>query len=175
MTQIVEPIFEDVIQTFISESDDREFWLAAFDTLLHDFKLLYLDENKSHNIFLQIGACSHWLRPHQTRLTHAGGFAYPAGYFSSGQSRRGLPEFDWFVLFYREQKESAWIISEKLFGKRKLICRVTLPTRTLRHHQAVIHVLWSPGTPEQPTKKQEMFYGFRKIEDEWKCVANSQM
>jgi hypothetical protein len=175
MNQVLEPIFESAIQTYVSEGDDPEFWSAAFDTLSGDFKLLSLDEIKSHNIFLQIGACSHWLRPHQTRLTHAGGFAYPAGYLSGGQSRRGLLGFDWFVLFYREEKEGRWVLANKFFGKRKLICRVALPTRTLRHPQAVIHVLWSPGTPEQPDKKQEMFYGFRKIDGEWKCVADSKM
>lgn len=163
--------FESAILPHLSDGDDARFWLIILDDLTQEFSSLGLDECASHKIFLQIGACSHWLRPHQTRLTAAGGFALPAGYLGSGSSRDGLPEFDWFVLLHRNQIEGSWEQSDKFFGKRQLVCRVALPTRTLQHNQAVISVLWSPGTPVQPKQKTKSFYAYRKNADGWKQTA----
>jgi hypothetical protein len=167
--------FETAILPHLSASDDARFWFTVLEDLTQEFLWLGLDERASHEIFLQIGACSHWLRPHQTRLTAAGGFALPAGYLGSGFSRDGLPEFDWFVLLHRSQAQSSWSKSENFFGKRQLLCRVALPTRTLQHNQAVINVLWSPGTPAQPKEKTKLFYAYRKIADEWKQVATGKL
>lgn len=89
--------FETAIFPHLSDSDGARFWLTVFDDLTQEFSSLGIDERESYEIFLQIGACSHWFRPHQTRLTAAGGFALPAGYLGGGFSRDGLPEFDWSV------------------------------------------------------------------------------
>ncbi len=163
--------FETAILPRLSYGDDARFWLTVFEDLAQEFSRLGVDECKGYDIFLQIGACSHWLRPHQTRLTAAGGFALPAGYLGGGFSRDGLPEFDWSVLFQRDKTQGAWLQSDKFFGKRQLLCRVALPSRTLRHNQAVVHVLWSPGTPAQPKEKAKSFLAYRKIDDEWQQVA----
>ena len=167
--------FESVIRPYLTDEDDPDFWAAVFDMLARNFESLYSVKSERYETFLQVGACSHWLRPHQTRLTAAGGFAYPSGYLGGGFSRDGLPELDWFVIFHREQKENRWARTGKFFGKRKLVCRVALPTRTLRHNQAVINVLWSPGTPDNPDKKLAMYYGFRKVDGEWRCVVSGEL
>ena len=166
---------ETAILPRLSESDDAHFWQTVFADLTQEFSLLGVDEYNSYEIFLRIGACSHWLRPHQTRLTAAGGFALPAGYLGGGFSRDGLPEFDWSVLLHRNQVQGSWLQSDKFFGKRQLLCRIALPTRTVQHNQAVINVLWSPGTPAQPKQKTKLFYAYRKIAGERKQVATGKL
>lgn len=166
---------ERAILPRLSERDDPSFWLTVIWDLEQAFSRDGIDETRGYEIFLQIGACSHWLRPHQTRLTSAGGFALPAGYLGSGFGRDGLPEFDWFVLFHRNQTEAHWSTSNKFFGKRQLICRIALPTRTLQHDQAVINILWSPGTPARPKEKAKFFYAYRKVSDDWTQVANGNL
>ena len=170
MSVLIESEFETIINPYLTNEDDSLIWSTAFKTLISDFEPLCSSEATKHEIFIQIGACSHWLRPHQTRWTAAGGFAAPVGYQGNSRFGHGLPEFDWFVIFYREQKKDRWIHVEKFLGKHKLVCRVALPTRTLRHNQAAIEAIWSPGTPTNPDQKLRMRYGFRKVDSEWKCV-----
>jgi hypothetical protein len=172
MHVLTESEFESIIQPYLTNEDDSEFWSTVFETLTLDFESLYSNKILKSEIFLQIGACSHWLRPHQTRWTAAGGFAAPVGYQGNSRFGSGLPELEWFVIFRRDQKEKRWTRVEKFYGKHKLICRVALPTRTLRHNQAAIQVIWSPGTPSNPDKKLKILYGFRKVSSEWKCVAS---
>lgn len=173
--------FEWVIKRALTDEDDLGFWIAAFDVLLRDIEALDFERCRKYEIYIQIGACSHWLRPHQTRWTAAGGFAWPVGYmdrFARGLGNTygpigdGLPEFEWFALFHWNHEQKTWnLVEPKFTGKRKLIFRAALPTRTKRHPQAAIHTIWSPGSPEYPTSKVEQFYGFRKIEETWECVA----
>jgi len=181
-------IDEELRQTFqqgivpnLTTDDDATFWATAFGTLMSDIDALHPNRNSKHEIFLQIGACSHWARPHQTRWTSAGGFAWPDGYIQKYQDHRknsrgpigtGLPELDWFVLVHWNHKETRWqMVEPKFYGKKKLVLRTSLPTRTTRHRQAAIHTIWAPGTPETPDKQETTFYGFRKKNQEWKCVA----
>ena len=170
MSVQTETKFESIIRPHLTGEDDPNFWSTAFETLTHDFESLHPSNSSKHEIFIQIGACSHWLRPHRARWTVAGGFAAPVGYQGNSRFGYGLPEFDWFVILYRDQKENRWIQAEKFFGKHKLVCRVPLPTRTLRHNQAAINAIWSPGAPDNPEKKLRMRYGYRKVDGEWKCV-----
>lgn len=169
------------INPHLSAEDDPNFWVAAFDTLLADIEALYPEKDKKQEIFLQIGACSHWLRPHQQRWTASGGFAWPAGYLQKYQDHiknswgpigSGPPELEWFVLIHWNREEKEWqMVAPKFFGKKKLVLRAALPTRTGRHMQAALHTIWTPGTPEQPHKRVVRFYGFRKRGKEWECVA----
>ena len=170
----------DAIETIISEingyltqEDDPLFWAIATYTLLGDMYLFLTREPQKHEIFVQLGACSHWLRPHQTRLTLAGGFALPVGYSNSGLSREGSPEYDWDIKIHWNYTINDWVLTDKFFGKRKLIRRFTLPTRTLRHNQAAIHSLWTPGSPRKPNEKRIEYFGFRKVNKTWKCVFPS--
>lgn len=159
------------IEPHLTTNDDILLVSTFLMSWLHEYNSLHLKQGESFEVFLQIGACSHWLRPHQTRITAAGGFAYPAGYLGSSDSRTGLPEFDWYVLFRRKQRE--WILTEKFFGKRKLVLRVAFPARTTRHNQSVVHTIWTPGTPTNPKVKTETFYCFKKNANVWKLAATT--
>ena len=182
---------EELKQRFLQEAlprlsaeDDANFWATVFDTLLTEIEAHYPEMSKKHELFLQIGACSHWLRPHQRRWTAAGGFAWPQGYLqkyqdhvknSRGPIGGGLPELDWFVLLHWNHEKSEWQpIAPKFFGKNKLIFRAALPTRTERHRQAAIHTIWTPGSPEDPDQRKIGLYGFRKRDQEWVCVATAR-
>jgi hypothetical protein len=52
------------------------------------------------------------------------------------------PESDWFVLAHwnREAKKRQ-LVAQKFFGKKRLVFRAALPTRTRRHRQADTHDL----------------------------------
>ncbi|HSB12412.1 MAG TPA: hypothetical protein VLM38_23190 [Blastocatellia bacterium] len=181
--RIRERFLQEVIPNLTAE-DDANFWATAFDTLLSDIEALYPDKNQKQEVFLQIGACSHWLRPHQSRWTASGGFAWPEGYLqkyedhtknSLGPLGSGLPELDWFVLVHWNREQNEWeIVPSKFFGKSRLIFRAAFPTRTARHPQAAIHTIWIPRSPRIQDKKIVRFYGFRKHHNnEWACVAAS--
>ncbi len=173
MEKLEHLLFEDSIKPHLSLDDDLTLWLAflnQFNVELDTYRL-----SKKNDVFLQIGCCSHWLRPHQTRLTVAGGFAYPVGYDKTISYGVGLPKFDWSEKFVFDKSQEMWLKTEKFFGKRKLVCRVAIPSRTNRHNQAAIHLLWSPGTPETPDQKCKLFYGFRKRNKMWECTASQKL
>lgn len=181
MNGLITERFVKEISPHLTAEDDANLWRAAFDTMLADIETLYPEKGKKHEVFLQIGACSHWLRPHQTTWTAGGGFAAPEGYLqkyidhtknSWGPIGSGLPEFDWFVVAHWNREEQEWeMVAPKFFGKKKLIFRAALPTRSRRHMQAAVHTVWMPGSPEDPAKRVTRLYGFRKQDEVWKCVA----
>jgi hypothetical protein len=149
---------QDLLASHLASDDDPDLWRAVTDCAFADFE-------KSPGILVEIGRCSHWLRPHQTRWTAGGGFAYPSGYGSGnggGFSRLGLPQFDWSVLM--SWTGEAWEVTTK--RRSQVSLRITIPSRTTRHRQAAIHTLWSSGK-----SKLKRFYGFRKQDVGWCCVA----
>jgi hypothetical protein len=181
MDELLIESFKQQVIPHLTPQDDATFWVAAFDVLLSEIEALYPDKKNKQEIFLQIGACSHWRRPHQHRWTASGGFAWPDGYIQKYQDHMknswgpigsGLPEFDWFVLVHWNHEEKKWeMVEPKFYGKKRLVFRVALPRRTGRHRQAAIHTIWTPGTPEQPYKQVVKFYGFRKRKQGWECVV----
>jgi hypothetical protein len=121
-----------------------------------------------------VGACSHWLRPHQTRWTAAGGFALPVGYSNGGGfSRTGLPRFDWSVKLQFVPVPTGWVIPIELPTKHIDPIRITVPTRTTRHRQAAVHTLRPPGTVDA-RRERTVFYGFRKLDGVWELKACSR-
>ena len=172
--------FLKAIASRLNVDDDETLWRVAFDTIVADIETLYPEKGKNE-VFLQIGACSHWLRPHQTTWAAGGGFAWPEGYLqkyrdhiknSWGPIGSGLPELDWFVLVHWNRDTEEWeMVNPRFFGKKKLVFRVAIPTRSRRHMQAAIHTVWIPGTPEDPHKKVTRFYGFRRTKEFWKFVV----
>jgi hypothetical protein len=150
---LLEPSCKQLILSYLSSEDDEGFWLIAISVLLRDVEAELKETQLKSKVYVQIGACSHWLRPHQTRWTAAGGFVWPSGYGASGYSRLGVPEFDWSVALSRETEEQNWQPVEKFSGKRHFIFRATLPTRTQRHPQAAIHTLWFPSRPSNGKEK----------------------
>lgn len=157
------------LQNRLNENDDCELWILALGVLMRDAEY-EISQGKKRAVWIHLGACSHWLRPHQMRWTADGGFAYPAGYGDGeGHSRESLPQFDWSVHLARDPLHQ-WRILAGVYDRRSprtLNLRLTFPTRTTRHRQAVIHTLWSPGTPAEPRQKRTRFYGFRRQETGW--------
>ncbi len=150
----------------LNAEDDPHLWRSVLAVLLDEFSYRHPKIEKGTECFLQIGACSHWFRPHQSRWTAAGGFAWPIGYLGGdGFLHHGLPELDWSVTF--QMVKGSWRPVGKFSGKRKLLVRVAIPARTTRHKQAAIHTLWQPAN-------KMIFYGFRNLENGWQCVANSE-
>src|SRR3954468_19171397 len=73
---------------------DPRLWEAVLDRVVARF-------DWTPGALVQVGRCSHWLRPHQSRwLTPDGEFAWPTGYGSGqgGMSVIALPQFDWSVV-----------------------------------------------------------------------------
>lgn len=81
-------------ETTLNNCDDPNFWKTAVSILMTDAEYDIGDYLGGQNIYLEVGSCSHWLRPHQTRWKADGGFAWPSGYGSTSFSLRGLPELD---------------------------------------------------------------------------------
>ena len=55
---------------------------------------------------------------------------------------------------------------DKFSGKKQVVLRVAVPSRTAKHKQAAVHTVWS-------TSNQMKFYGFRNVAGMWRCVAAS--
>jgi hypothetical protein len=165
------PSFAPDILPHLGVGDDRVFWEAAIDVIFRDADFLCRRQDRRDVIVAQVGACSHWLRPHQTRWTADGGFAWPIGYGGTGFSRLGLPEFDWFIKRRWDRLTSSWQPERDTPRTDCLVFRVALPTRTTRHLQAVVHTVWTPGPPVSPRRQLLQFYGFRKKKGRWLCTA----
>jgi hypothetical protein len=86
------------------------------------------------------------------------------GYKDASGWSHGLPEFDWSEIFSFDGDE--WQNVRKFGGKKQMVLRVAVPSRTARHKQAVVHSIWS-------TSRELTFYGFRNFDGKWVCVAAS--
>jgi hypothetical protein len=124
-------------------------------------------------LYAVIGSCSHWVRPHQSRWTVAGGFALPVGYGDGEGFLRGLPNLDWSVTLQFDSGETGWVVPEQPPTKRFKSVRLAVPTRTSRHRQAAVHAVWSRGTLDSK-QKRTVYYGFRNSVDGWKLLARMQ-
>ena len=100
----------------------------------------------------------------RARWLAAGEFALPIGYKGASGWSNGLPEFDWSVILSFDGER--WKRVDRFSGKKQIVFRVAVPTRTARHRQAAIHTMWS-------TSHQMTLYGFRCIDQKWLCVAAS--
>jgi len=133
----------------LNSEDDPNLWQVVMDTIL-------LDLEPVKGMTAEIGRCSHWMRPHQTRWTADGGFAAPIGY------HHGTPEFDWSIIL--EWTGQEWIAATDKGAKPVL--RVAIPSRSTRHNQAAVHTLWRTGKENKSRP-----YGFRKKNDLWQLTA----
>jgi hypothetical protein len=142
----------------MSAEDDPALWEQVLTVLPEDASILEAVQEGTR-LYAEVGACSHWLRPHQTRWTAAGGFAWPTGYGGTRYSRMGLPAFD-------------WIIPEKLPTRHSLSVRVAIPSRTTRHRQAAVNTVWPPKTLDG-RRERSVFYGLRNLDGVWELKACS--
>jgi hypothetical protein len=148
----------EIIAPKLVRDDDHELWQATLSVLADEFMQRCAEETQRGVCAMVVGACSHWVRPHQSRWSAAGGFAYPQGYKNS------VPELDWSVIFVFRNRE--WSSVKKLSSKKTKVLRVAIPARTGRHKQAAVHSQWSLGG-------ETILYGFRKVAEKWECVAAS--
>jgi hypothetical protein len=157
----------------LTSCDDPAFWEVALREIFQDAQALCTQGRRRCEFFAQLGACSHWQRPHQHRWLNDGGFAAPYGYGGTGFNIHAWPVFDWSSLFRWSTDTAEWICTEKVEGKRPLLLRVALPTRTRIHAQAAVHSVWTPGSPTTPKHKVLRLYGFRKNKRTWQCTATA--
>ena len=155
----------------LSAEDDPALWEQVLKVLAEDASILEPVAGGSQ-LYAEVGVCSHWLRPHQTRWTAAGGFAWPVGYGGTRFSRTGLPLLDWSVTLQFNPALIGWVIPEKLPTKRSISVRVAIPSRTTRHRQAAVHTLWPPRTLDAK-RERTVFYGFRNLNGVWELKACS--
>ena len=159
------PIAMDYILDQLTTEDDPAAWKEVLSVLGEEFVERYrTQKGRKESWFLRIGACSHWWRPHQSRWTAAGGFALPVGYKDACGWSQGLPEFDWSLILSFDGEH--WRRVHKFRGKKQIVLRVAVPSRTARHNQAAVHTIWS-------TFRELTFYGFRDFDGKWVCVAAS--
>jgi len=160
-----------VLEARLSEGDDPALWVQVLKAVAVDASVLQVPAQRSR-LYAEVGACSHWLRPHQTRWTAAGGFAFPSGY---GHFRlSGLPGFDWSVKLQFDSALPGWIVPGESQMKRFNSVRIAIPARTTRHRQAAIHSLWSPGTLDAK-QSRPVLYGFRNLNGIWELVARKAL
>ncbi len=160
------------IEASCATEDDLQAWRAIVDAVYSDAEQLLSALAASVDVTTEIGRCSHWLRPHQTRWTADGGFAWPTGYEGRRYSMRGIPEFDWCEPAVWNHEGSCWNHCEALPANQKsLHFRVAVPNRTARHDQAAVHTIWRPGPPQHRLKELLQFYGFRKRNGVWGATA----
>lgn len=175
--------------TELERDDDLDFWEAAVDHVFADVDARCSLARKG--VLAEVGRSSQWLRPHQTRWTADGGFAWPAGYGEASltgtrvrgnpnatwsASRLGLPAFDWFDR-WRRQPNGVWEPADprERVRPRQFLFRVALPARTRRHRQGVVHTVWPFGHPAQPRTRVFKLYGFRHQDGGWRCTATHEL
>lgn len=161
------------IEEKLSKEDDPALWEQVLKAVAEDASVLQA-ANRRARMYAEVGVCSHWLRPHQTRWTAGGGFALPSGYGGTHYSRSGLPEFDWSAKLQFDPALPGWIVPSEMPAKRFNFVRVAVPNRTIRHRQAAVHTLWSPGTLDAK-QNRIIFYGFRNLGGVWELKACSNM
>ena len=155
--------------------DDPNLWEMAVRKILTNAEYLCQSYRGPDQIFSRIGSCSHWLSPHNKGSWFKSDvkFAWPAGYGRSGSAIFGLPEFDWSLFWEWNKVDDLWKPVPRASGKRSLLFRVALPARTARHERAVVHTLWTPGSPTMPKEKFLKGYAFKKINGNWRYAATS--
>jgi hypothetical protein len=163
-------LVHDIIVAKLTDDDDPALWQFALTTILGRTRIDAECYNGKEAIFVEIGCCSHWIRP---KWKTDSGMTFPFGYAyaTPALSWRGLPQFDW-SLKWRLNADSG--VLEPARGgstRRPLRHRICLPARTARHPQATAHTVWTPGWPSDPARKWTMLYGFSRTKTGWRCFT----
>lgn len=154
------------LKEMLMVDDDPQLWREVLSAVVRDASLV-----RSSPLYAVVGCCSHWVRPHQSRWTAAGGFALPVGYGDGEGFLRGLPNLDWKVTLQFDLLHLDWVIPSQNPAKRIDSVRLAIPSRTARHNQAAVHAVWSSRTSAS-RQKRTAYYGFRKGERGWRFVAH---
>ena len=169
-------LVRDALVPQLSEDDDTTLWEVALNMILRRTKADASLYRGDQAILVQIGRCSHWIRP---KWKTDSGMTWPFGYdptvppTGGGQSWsfRNLPDFDWSVKWRIEPASGAFAPVRGQPTRRPLCHRICIPARTLRHPQATVHTIWTPGAPETPSRKWTMLYGLKRTKRGWRCFT----
>ena len=152
----------------LTADDDLAYWDIAAATLLNEAEARAAQAKQ--DVYAEIGCCRHWISPHHPLRWYVGGefFAWPFGYNKtvSGHEYCALPEFTWSESL--KWTGEAWELGRT--GERRLVFRIAIPARTMRHLRASIHTIWTPNAPNTKDKSIELF-GFRKRNGIWTLTA----
>ena len=139
----------DEISSYLTDTDDPTLWQAVLRIACSDVSTEVTESQTKRDVFLVVGPCSSWLRPHQTRWQvgeHE--FAWPSGYGGSAFSRTGLPALDWCCCFQYCGAGSYTLVDvPRRFKNRQILLRIAIPTQTTARRKASINMYWTPGTP----------------------------
>jgi hypothetical protein len=72
-------LFETLEPKLVAD-DDHALWRAVLLVLTDELAQRRAEESQRGVWGMVVGACSHWVRPHNSRWNAAGDFVYPDGY-----------------------------------------------------------------------------------------------
>lgn len=148
------------LQLELSPGDDVKLWDNVLAHLLSWLEP-QISLTRRRALFIRLGLCSHWNRPHYWRHTIAGSKGWPRGYGGGA----GLPELDWSILLRWKPKDQCWLPAEGIHTKRYYLLQVAIPLRSVRHNQALVHSRWLPG-PRSIEGSGTLFF-FQKASGSW--------
>jgi hypothetical protein len=162
----------------LTDADDPTLWQLAITAILGRARADTLHYTGKDAIFIEIGCCASWIRPHWKT---ASGMTAPIGYnptvFHDGGSAwsfRSLPAFDWSLKWQQDVVSGAMLQARGQPTRRPLTYRICVPARTGRHRQATVHTIWAPSSPDNSTRKWFSVYGFKRTNAKWRCFAQSE-
>jgi hypothetical protein len=168
-------LVRDDLTAKLTDDDDPALWEFALSLILGRTRAdasLYVGKEA---IIVQIGRCSHWIRP---KWKTASGMTWPCGYNPTTSNLggwagnfRSLPAFDWSSKWRLDIESGALEPVQGQPTRRPLCHRICLPARTSRHPQATVHTIWTPGSPDDSTRKWVILYGFERTERGWRCFT----
>jgi hypothetical protein len=163
-------LFDELSET-LDSGDDVHLWQFAISTILEDSLAMIRQYRGKDAVVVEIGRCSHWIRPHWTHSKH--GTRFPAGYdkTATGFGLQSLPNFDWSIRRSCSFEPFVWSELVGQPSRRPLTLRIAIPARTANHSQATIHTIWTPGSPAASTQKLTTIYGFERMDNAWRCFA----
>ena len=164
----------DSISSNFSDTDDPNLWRSVLSIACSDISKEVAKAQSTRDLFLVIGPCSSWLRPHQTRWRVGDmEFAWPSGYGGVGYSRSGLPALDWCCCFqYGEGDRFSMVDIPHKFKHRQIILRIAIPARTTERRKASINMFWTPGTPSNFRRSVVRILALSRENTRWKLVGS---
>jgi hypothetical protein len=169
-------LVRDDLTAKLTGDDDPALWEFALTTILGRTRADASLYTGKEAIIVQIGCCSHWIRPKwksESGMTWPFGYAPTVFHWGTRGARvfKSNPAFDWSFKWLLDPASGSLEPMRGQPTRRPLCHRICLPARTARHPQATVHTIWTPGSPENPKRKWLLLYGFERTERGWRCFA----
>ena len=164
----------DEIEPYLTDTDDPSLWQAVLGIACNDISTEIFESQSKRDVFLVVGPCSSWLRPHQTRWRVDDlEFAWPSGYGGVGYSRTELPELDWCCCFQYSGTDGYTMVDvPHRFKNRHILLRIAIPTQTTDRRKASINMYWTPGTPRNARRSVVRFLALSRENTRWRLVGS---